>query len=257
MRNEQNTVYRRSSSTNPRIVELSSDVEEGDGNSDSSSSIKPIIEEPDDPPMNRKPDTEGFTTQFRYQTYPQAFMYAQAQMRPHVYAMPTNTFYHPQYQQQAYANTYVYTHPQHHAHPHHHHHHHHHLNPHMTHQQFYQAHAHQSFIHQYHPMMSAQGIFIELLDNETNTDPNGNGTQSGTSENPAEVQPQLYLVTINGQRQVMNEDQVRQLIAEVQQQQQQAYQNYQQHPFHQQQAPSSSTQQAPPPTIQENIYYNA
>lgn len=75
-------------------------------------------------------------------------------------------------------------------------------------------HMHQPFLfqphllHQYHPMMSAQGILIEIMDDQ---EPHMN-TTNGNHQS-------MYMVTINGQRLIMNESQVRQLVTEVHQRQ--------------------------------------
>lgn len=151
-------------------------------------------------------------------------------------------------QQAGIPNAFMYT--QHHQHPH--------------------LHFHQPFIfqphllHQYHPMMSAQGILIEVMDDNdlSHQTPHGgmNGAMNATEES-------LYMVTINGQRYIMNEAQVRQLVTEVYQrqavqanlqqqhilqqqqqflrQQQQRYQQHQQHfqQQHQQQEQQQQQQQ--------------
>jgi hypothetical protein len=217
------------------IVELDSDNEEPDSTLDpslSSSAAHPIIEEPDDPPAVRKPEPDNKQNGYRSHPYSHAFVYSNAHMRPPVFTMPANAYYHPQYQQQAYSNGYMYAHP--------------HVHTHMPQAQFYHhphAHQHASFFHQYHPMMSAQGILIEVLDTEQTT--NVNGADASINANSGEDQEQLYLITMNGQRQVMTEDQVRQLMIEVHQQQ--MYQSYQQQQQFQQQQFQQSQQQQPPP----------
>ena len=73
-------------------------------------------------------------------------------------------------------------------------------------------------------MMSAQGILIEVVESDgARPSTNETSTDGGTGANAHE---QLYLVTMNGQRQVMNEDQIRQLVTDIHQNQ--MYQTYQQ-----------------------------
>jgi hypothetical protein len=113
---------------------------------------------------------------------------------------------------------------------------HHHPHLHMHQQHF----VHPHFIHQYHPMMAAQGILIEIMDDADLNNP----TLDGINGTMNSVQESLYLVTVNGQRYIMAEGQVRQLVTEVHQrqayqenlqQQQQQYFQQQQRPFPEQQ----------------------
>ena len=229
----------------------------------SSLTVNPIIEEPDDLPSTPKANGDATSKGHRQQNYPYAFAYRTVHMRPPVFAMPTNAYYQPHYHhQQGYPQAYVYTqqpHHHHHHHPHHVHHHH----PQMN-QQFYHQQTPTSFIHQYYPMMSAQGIMIEVIDNETISNINENGLNVSMNENSHEPQEQLYLVTINGQRQVMTEDQIRQLVTDVHQQQ--LYQNFQQQQTFQTQAPPPTSAAPPPPppssappssSTQENLFFSS
>ncbi|CAF4397975.1 unnamed protein product, partial [Rotaria magnacalcarata] len=56
----------------------------------------------------------------------------------------------------------------------------------MPYQQFFHPHPHPhphpQFIHQYYPMMSAQGILIELIDNEDAKTLAANGVKLSTNE---------------------------------------------------------------------------
>lgn len=65
--------------------------------------------------------------------------------------------------------------------------------------------VHPQFLQHYHQYLTGQGILIEIMDE---------------NEMMMTNQPTLYLVTINGQRMIMNENQVRQLLMEIQQRQQ-------------------------------------
>jgi hypothetical protein len=132
------------------------------------------------------------------------------------------------HQQQGFPNTFMYAH--------------HHPHLHMHQQQFFYPYL----IHQYHPMMSAQGILIEIMDDTDGV----NGAMNGAQES-------LYMVTANGQRYIMNEEQVRQLVTQVYQgqihqenlQQQQQFQQQQQQ-FQQQQQQQHFQQQRPFPEQQ-------
>lgn len=93
---------------------------------------------------------------------------------------------------------------------------------------------------QYHPMMSAQGILIEIMDNDETSNTGVNGAHQ--SRNSVDAQEALYMVTINGQRYIMNEAQVTQLVTEVHQHE--AHQrNLQQQQFFQQQQQLRQQQQ--------------
>lgn len=259
----------RSLNTSPRIVEMDSDAEDLSESLGATLSVNPIVEEPDDFPSNSKSNEDTSSRMHRQQQYPHAFAYRTVHMRPPVYAMPTNAYYQAHYHQQAYPQAYVYAQP---THPHHHMHHphHHHAHPHMNQQQaqqFYHPHAHsqahaQAFIHQFYPMMSAQGILIEVIENDGINHVNENGANISMNENSTEIPEQLYLVTINGQRQVMTEDQIRRLVADIHQQQ--LYQTYQQQTASAQQQQQQAQQnfQAPPPqpppptqSTQDNLFY--
>ncbi|CAF0743057.1 unnamed protein product [Rotaria sp. Silwood1] len=211
---DENTAKLESSDQQPRIVEVHNDHNEAHDTTDSSST-KPIVEEPDDPPLLRKSQSDT-----NHDTHPQErnnrFFFSQAHFRPTVFAMPAAAAAAYLQQQQRYPNGYVYA--QHHPHYY------------MHHPQFFQ---------QYYPMMSAQGVLIETMDENEPTHATVNGSMNGAQD------PSLFAVTINGQRYIMNEGQVIQLVGEVyqqhayqanlQQQQQQArFQQQQQH-FQQQQ----------------------
>lgn len=105
-------------------------------------------------------------------------------------------FFH---QQQGLPNDFMFAQPQPHAHLH------------MHQPFFFQPHL----LHQYHPMMSAQGILIEAMDD---AEPNINASD-GTNGSMNGAQQTLYMVTVNGQRLIMNEGQVKQLVTEVYQRQ--------------------------------------
>jgi hypothetical protein len=108
--------------------------------------------------------------------------------------------------------------------------------------------------------MAAQGILIEVIDREEANNLITTGVHSPSLPNATptngvrfNTQEQLYLVTMNGQRFVMTEEHIRQIVTDIQQQQQQHFQQqqfYQQQQFHQQQY----TYQQPPPH-QDNVYY--
>jgi hypothetical protein len=213
------------SGQHPRIVEISEDNDEFTNATDSSSP-KPIVEEPDDPPIIRRSQSDTNHNNYQQRQTP-LFFFHQAHIHPAVVTMSAGSaaayFQQQQQQQQGFPNTFMHT--QHHPH----------------------LHAHQPFIfqphllHQYHPMMSARGILIEIMDDTdvNNNTPNGvNGPMNGT-------QGSLYMVTMNGERYIMNEGQVKQLVTEVHQRQalqdlqrqhlQQQYFQLQQQHFRQQQ----------------------
>jgi hypothetical protein len=219
----------------PRIVELDLDADE----------------------QNNEADSDTEYTNYRQQHYPHAFFYNNSHVRQPVFTMPNNasTAYYHQQQQQGFPNAFMYAH------------HHHHAHPHMPQQQFYQPHQHAypQFAHQYHPMMAAQGILIEVIDEEEPTNPAGNGVNPSTNETTApsanvDSQETLYLVTMNGQRYVMNKDQIMQFATEMYQQQ--IYHNHQQQHFQQQQyfqqqqlfRQQQQQQQQQPPS-QDTVYY--
>ncbi|UJR33229.1 hypothetical protein I4U23_020684 [Adineta vaga] len=193
----------------PLIVELGPDEDSND--TPDPSSPKPIIEEPDDPPKIHRSQSDAYDY-----------------IPPPVLTMPVGAaaaFFHQHHQQQQRRQGIP--------------------------EEFIQAHQQQQHMHpgpmfyqpgvqHYHPMMSAQGILIEAMDD---IDPssfsadgvNGTSDTNGTDGTNGNAQEAYYMVTMNGQRFVMNEAQVRQLVTEVYQQQ--AYQEnlQQQQHFHQQQ----------------------
>jgi hypothetical protein len=176
-------------------------------------SPKPIIEEPDDPPIIRRSqsDTNPQGHHQQQQQLLRAFFFNPALMQPPVFTMDAGSAAAYFHQQRGFPNTSMYAH------------HHPHLHMHQQH-----------FIHQYHPMMFARGILIEFMDDVDLNNPTLNGV-NGAHES-------LYRVTVNGQRYVMTEDQVRQFLTEVHQRQnyqenlQQQQQFQQQLQFFQQQA---------------------
>ncbi len=233
-----------SSGQHPRIVEISEDNDEFTSAADSSSP-KPIVEEPDDPPIIRRSQSDPNHSNYQQRQTP-LFFFHQAHIRPAVVTMSAGSaaaYFH--HQQQRFPNTFM--HAQRHPHLH-------------THQPFiFQSHL----LHQYHPMMSARGILIEIMDD---TDVNNN-TPEGVNGPINGTQGSLYMVTMNGQRYIMNEGQVKQLVTEVYQrqalqdlqrqhlqqqyfqlqqqhfQQQQHQQHFQQQPQQQQQQQSQQQQQ--------------
>lgn len=219
-RADQNPTINAFSRRSTRIVELDSDSDDNHSATDSSPSGKPIIEEPDDPPLLRRaPNSETNFDTHQHQSYPHAFFHHHAHVHPQMYAMPNVAYYHQH-------PAYVYAH-----HPH--------VHTHTSQQQFVHPQTH--FIHQYYPMMNAHGIVVEMIDNEEANNATGNGT---TSE-------QLYMITMNGQRYVMNEEQIRQYIAQIQQQQQQSHVHHHHQHFHQ---PQQYTYQQ---SSQENTFHNS
>lgn len=180
----------------PRIVEI-----EDDGVRDYST--EPIIEEPDDPPKIHRSQTQPTQTQSQQQ-YPRPFFFTQAHLQPTVYAMTPGTAAAYFQHQQA-----------------------------LHHHQQLPFHPH--LLHQYHPMMFAQGILIEFMDDYDQNQhmyPNINGTHES-----------LYMVTTNGQRHIMTEGQVQQLLNEVYQREQFQQQQQQFHLHHQQQQQQQFHQQ--------------
>lgn len=79
---------------------------------------------------------------------------------------------------------------------------------------FAHGHPHQ-FQHQHYPMAFGQGVLIELVD-ETTTHPSMNNNAYHQQTNQ-----QLYMVTMNGQRVVMDEQQVIKLVNDLYQRQNQ------------------------------------
>ena len=228
----QSSSRNRATGPQPRIVEVNGD--EGNNTPTDSTSPQPIVEEPDDPPRIQRSPSDP-SDYFPPQPPPHPFFF----QPPPVMTMSAGSaaafFHQQQQQQQGFANPMFAAPPRPPPPPpHHHHHHHHHPHAHM-----HQPHVmHPSFVHQYHPMMSAQGILIEFIDDaDPQNQPHGvNGPMDGPQDS-------LYVVTMNGQRYVMNEDQVRQFVTEVHQRQsfqdnvqQQQQQQQQQQRFFQQQA---------------------
>ncbi|CAF4184912.1 unnamed protein product, partial [Adineta steineri] len=211
---------------NPRIIELDSDTDEHNSVTSNSSSTKPIVEEPDDPPLSRSPDSDSLYENYQQQPqqqYPHSFIYSNPHIRQTVFTIPTAPtapYYH---QQQAYPNAYMY--PQHPIHP---------THPQMPQQQFFHA-AHPQvqpnihFMNQYYPMMAAQGILIEAIEHEEANNLLANGVTSPSQSNDTSTtgglrfdgRENLYLVTMNGQRFIMTEEYIKQIVLEIQQQQQQ------------------------------------
>jgi hypothetical protein len=235
---------------NPRIVELDSDTDEHNSATSTSSSTKPIVEEPDDPPLLRKQNSDTMYENYHQQYYPHPFIYNNPLIRQPFFTIPgaaTGAYYHQQ--QQVYPNMFMYPQqPQ--------------VHPHIPQQQFFHPHPQLHFIQQYYSMMAAQGILIEVIDREEANNLITTGVHSPSLPNATptngvrfNTQEQLYLVTMNGQRFVMTEDHIRQIVTDIQQQQQQHFQQQQfyqqqQQQFHQQQY----TYQQPPPH-QDNVYY--
>ncbi|CAF3142087.1 unnamed protein product [Rotaria socialis] len=254
IRTNQNLMRNGSSRQNPRIIEVGSDTDDQNSYTSSSTPTKPIVEEPDDPPLLRNQDSDGMHKDHLHQHYPHGFAYNNSHIRQSMFTMPPAAAAAYFHQQQVFPNGYTYAH-------HHHHNHHHHINQNMPYQQFFHLHPHPhpQFIHQYYPMMSAQGILIELIDNEDAKTLAANGVKLSTNETSnndlnTEDQIQLFLITMNGQKYVMTEEQIKQFVVEVHQQQQQHLQQQQQHfqqqQFHQQYAYPPQQQ-----TSQDNVYY--
>ena len=158
--------------------------------------------------MQRSQKSEVFHEPPLHQYYTHSFVPNHAHIHQQVFTMQNPAYYH---QHQAFPNGFVYAH------------HHPHVHAHIPQQQFFHAQPHTHFIHQYHPMMAAHGIIVEIIENEQANNLAGSGISSamdepganGTHTNPQE---QLYQITINGQRYVMSEEQLRQYIAQIQQQ---------------------------------------
>lgn len=244
-----------------RIVELDSDTDEHNSSAGSPPSSKPIIEEPDDPPLYHKSTSGTLNDKYQHQNYPHSYYHGNGHIRQPFYGIPTAAFYH---QQQAYPNGYMYAHHYHHPH---------HVHPHMSQQQFFHPHQQSHYTQQFHPTMSAPGILIEVIENEEAKNGTTNGTDPSPNENStngakSDAQEAAYMVTINGQRYVMNEEQVTQYIGEVhrqqQQQQQQHFQQQQQQQFHHHPHPQQQQQQFHQPqqqqqhrqTSQDSIFHN-
>ncbi|CAF2146116.1 unnamed protein product [Rotaria magnacalcarata] len=230
-----NLLRNGSTDAHPRIVELSADHVEQNGATGASSS-QPIVEEPDDPPAIRRSNSDIEQNNYQQQQYNQPYIFNSANIPQTVLTMQAGTaaaFFQQhhqeqQQQQQQYPNAYMY--------PYHHH-------PHMHINQ--QPVFYPPMFQQYYPMMSAQGILIEIMDDEEPKNANSNevnGSTSGTNHTTKEL---LFMVTVNGQRYIMNEAQVIQLVTDVyqqqnyqtqlQQQQQQLFQQQQQQRVFQQQ----------------------
>ncbi|CAF1933706.1 unnamed protein product [Rotaria magnacalcarata] len=270
IRTNQNLMRNGSSRQNSRIIEVASDTDDQNSYTSSSAPTKPIVEEPDDPPLLRNQDSDEMHENHLHQHYPHGFSYNNSHIRQSMFTMPpaaATAYFH---QQQVFPNGYTY------AHHNHHHHHHHHINQNMPYQQFFHPHPHPhpQFIHQYYPMMSAQGILIELIDNEDAKTLAANGVKLSTNETSnndlnTEDQIQLFLITMNGQQYVMTEEQIKQFVVEVHQQQQQHFQQQQQQQqqqfhhqqqFHQPQRSQFHQQYAYPPqqqAFQDNVYYKS
>ena len=187
----------RSSSQHARIVEVAADSEEANRTSDLSSP-KPIVEEPDDPPIIRSSHSETHHNNQHEQRNNYRYFANQPHIPSTVYTMPADVaaayFYQ---QQQGLPNAFMYAHqPNLHMHQH----------PHFF---------HPHLIHQYYPMMSAQGILIEIMDDAQTNVFSRNGIHNSMNGVNFGVQEPLYLVTMNGQRYIMNEREVRQLVIEV------------------------------------------
>ena len=246
VRTGQSLIISKVQRQNPRIVELDSDSDDQNSVTSASSSTKPIIEEPDDPPVLRKQNSDTIYENYQHQYYPHPFIYNNPLIRPPVFTMPT-TYYH---QPQVYPNMFMYSQQ-------------HQMHSHMPQQQFYHPHPQLHFIQQYYSMMAAQGILIEVIDKEEANNLITTGVHSPSLPNATptngvrfNTQEQLYLVTMNGQRFVMTEEHIRQIVTDTQQQQQQQqhFQQQQQH-FYQQQFQQQQQypyQQQPP---QDNVYY--
>ncbi|CAF0871748.1 unnamed protein product [Adineta steineri] len=239
VRLDQNGFKNGSHSPRPKIVELSPDDEESHNEVDASSP-KPIIEEPDDPPKIRK--SQSHTPRNNFQHYPphgHPFFFSQGHVAPAVMTMPAGTaaaFFHTHHQQQqrrqGIPEEFI----------------------HAQHPNIHPGHVlHPHLFQQYNPMMTARGILIEVMDDVDPTQFSSDGANGA----PFDANEGIFMVSINGQRYVMNESQVRQLVTEVyqqqayqetqqQQQQQQHYQQQQQY-FQQQQQHYQQQQQQQQP----------
>ena len=213
---DQSSSRNRATGPQPRIVEVKGD--EGNNTAGDSTSPQPIVEEPDDPPtIRRSPSDPNDYFPPHPHPHPHPFFF---QPPPPVMTMSAGSaaaYFQQQQQQPGFPNANMFA-------PHHPHHHHPHVHMHQPHF------MHPHFLHQYHPLMSARGILIEIIDE---ADPH-NQPPHGVNGPMDDAQDSLYMVTVNGQRYVMSEDQVRQLVTEVHQRQ--SYQeNLQQHQQQQQQ----------------------
>jgi hypothetical protein len=94
---------------------------------------------------------------------------------------------------------------------------------------------HPNLFQHFHPMMTARGILIEAMEDIDLSNFTADGVSGSTNGANLGVLETLYLVTMNGQQYVMNEEQVTQLVSEVYQQQTYQENLQQQQLFHQQQ----------------------
>jgi hypothetical protein len=159
--------------------------------SSSLSSTQPIVEEPDDPPAIRRSHSDVQTDRRSDSSMAHEFSNNRAYVRPSTMPLPTVVAFFEQ----------------------------------QSNIPFTYAHVHQPYqhvFHQYHPMMSGQGILIEIIDTPEMND--SNRTHANRHE-------QIYMVTMNGQRVIMNERQVKQLVVDAYQRQ--LYQSQQQQQFFQ------------------------
>ena len=212
---DQRSLKHTTSSSHPRIVEVNGD--EGSNGASDPSSPQPIIEEPDDPPAIRRTQSETNANDYYPQQRPSPFFFNAAHMQPPVFAMSAGSAAAYFNRPQGFPRP-----PMHHPHSH----------PQMHQQHF----VHPQFIHQYHPMMSAQGILIEMMDEPDVYNHTPNGHMNGADDS-------LYMVTANGQRIIMTEEQVRLLLHNVHQQQTYQENLQQQQQFHQQQQQFQQQQQ--------------
>lgn len=153
----------------PRIVELRSDQEDPKHSGDSSTA-QPIIEEPDDPPAIRHSQSDQQLANESGAQAQQPFFARHPHFHRPFIPMQAGFFHQARFPTAGVG--YAYPHPH--------------------------------FMHQFHPMMSSQGILIELVDN----------LHQATSPTN-DQQTQLYMVTMNGQRLIMNQTQVTQLVNQV------------------------------------------
>ena len=224
----------RSSDQHPQIVEVNGDNNEYNGARDSSS--YPIIEEPDDPPKIQRSRTDPPDNNYQQQQHPQGIFYNPARIRPSVFPIPA-TFFHQLHQN--FPNAFTYAHRSHHP----------------------NLHMHQQAFQQYNPLMYAQAVIVEELDDAQRRNLTPDLLNQLMNGNYVDPQEPLYIVTYRGQRSIMNEGQITQLVYQIsqpqayqtnlqQQQQQQQQQQYfyqqqqQQQRFQQQQ---QHFQQQPPP----------
>ena len=193
----QNLLKIGSFSQNPRIVEVATDNDELNGTANLSSP-KPIVEEPDDPPIIRRSRSEARHNNYHEQRNNYRYAFNQPYIPSTIYTMPADVaaaYFHQQ--QQRFPNPFMYAH-----------------RPNLRmdqHPRFFHPHL----IHRYYPMMSAQGILVEIMDDAQINDFNQNGIHSSMNGVNFGAQGPLYLVTIHGQRYIMNEGQVRQLMTEA------------------------------------------